>query len=706
MPRSRLLPAVLLLLLAAVPVAAASPGDSLQISISRLDSSIIADPDNQSIRLERGFLHLAAGDSSSAEEDFREALRSKSDEIRARAHVGLGRILIGNPVKSSQAAKEYRKAADVDPACFGAIYDPDHIGYLFNRLVGQRVASEELAKLLCRDLQYSNLYRVWRDLAFDKRDDDIRDVDECLEKFLEACPDSASWWVDLARDRFYLDKIDLALETLDAMSVANPDYVSPDIPLLRARCYLENGDTDAFHAYYRQAIEVAESAGEFKRLFCQIEPLLYPRAYLDWEMCETDSSRADFFRKFWGALKPDPLEPDNPRQSTHYSRLRLAEREFDFQIPIMSHDRSNVTSFPKEIQYVFRHGKVKRNSGETSRAVNDHFSSAGISGELAYSSYMEPPDYGEDNKILANPLKFWFVGYSGSIYNFGQKAPRLLSYTMEAIQKQYADDEGIMHNNMLSYTRFRSADPDKIEVAFFHGGIPESEQRPEAEIAVFDLSWNELERRESAVYPVVDASDEKSWLAAHKLEITPGSYWFGVRTRTGDGVRWVERGLMELHPFGTRKLELSGVVLGSLPQDDSDYYSRGDIPMLPRPSQKFEAGEIVSVYLEVYNLGQNQDGSRGFTVKVDVTLVEDDAEKKMAYAGGTIRSRKLDPEKSTTSLNHSFDRAPESGSGPVAEFFTIDTSLLHPGNYRMVIRINDTGNNASGEVSCVFELAR
>ncbi len=651
---------------------------------------------------------LAAGDLEAASANFTKALESKDDAIRARAYAGLGHILIRNPVKSSQAAKEYRKAAKVDPTCFGAIYDPDQIGYLFNRLAGERVASKELTKLLCRDLQYNNLYRVWRDLVFDKRDDDIRDVDECLEKFLEVCPDSASWWVDLARDRFYLDKIDLALETLDAMSSANPDYVSPDIPLLRARCYLENEDTDAFHAYYQQAIEVAESTGEFTRLFCQIKPLLYPRAYLDWEGCQTDSSRAGFFRKIWGALKPDPLASDNPRQSAHYSRLRLAEKEYEFQIPNMPHNRSSAIGFPKDIQYVFRHGQVKENSDKTYRRPNDHFLTEGISSKLVYSGYMEPPDYGEENNIIANPLKFWFVGDSGSIYNFSQSAPRLLSYTMEAIQRQYAEDKGIMQNNMLSYSHFCSANPDKIEVVFFQGGIPESEQRPGAEIAFFDLSWNELERRESAVYPVVDASDEKSWLAVHKLEITPGSYWFGVRTRTEDGVRWVERGLMELHPFSTRRLELSRVVLGSLPRDDSDCYRRKDIPMLPRPSQKFKRGEIISVYLEVYNLEQNQDGSRGFTVEVDVILVEDDVEKKMAYAGGTIRSRKLDPEKSTTSLSHRFERAPASDTGPVAEFFIVDTSELDPANYRMIIKINDNSRTrrSNNQVSCIFELEK
>ena len=92
-------------------------------------------------------------------------------------------------------------------------------------------------------------------------------------------------------------------------------------------------------------------------------------------------------------------------------------------------------------------------------------------------------------------------------------------------------------------------------------------------------------------------------------------------------MKWVERGLMVIQGFSEKKLDLSGVVLGSLPQDDSETYSRKDIAMVPRPSLNFKHGEIVSVFLEIYNLGQNQTGSRGFTEEVNVTLVKDDTEK-------------------------------------------------------------------------------
>jgi tetratricopeptide (TPR) repeat protein len=626
-----------------------------------LDRALEIDADHGDSRLWRGWLHLAAGDFDSAKEDFTRALNSESPRIKARAHVGLGHIQIRNPQKTSQAAEHYRQAVKIDPTCFDALYDPVHVGFLFSGLAGKRVASEALARLICRDPLYENAYRVWRDLALDKREKEIREVDKRLEVFLDAYPDSASWWVDLASDRFYLGETSLALETLDEMARANPDYISADIPLLRARCYLEAGDTNAFHDYYQQALLIAKSTGDFTCLFRQAEPLFYPAAYLSWETCLTSNSRADFFRQFWGTLKPDPLASVNPRLATHYSRLRLAEKKYKLQLPNIPYQPSLAMSFPKDIQYLFRHGKNRFN-------------------------------------------QFWFIGYSGSLSDSTNKATVTLSNMMEAIQMQYDIDADIFHSGILTSARFRSARQGNIEVELYQGGIPGSGSEPKAEIAVFDSSWKELERKESTVYPATDYPEKKSWLSVHRLEIQPGTYWFGVRTRTTEGVKWVERGLMVLQGFSEKKLDLSGVVLGTLPQDDSETYSRKGIAMVPRPSLKFKHGEIVSVFLEIYNLEQNQMGSRGFAEEVNVTLVKDDTEKERNFAGGYVITRNLDPEKSLTSLNHRFERTPKTNSGPVAEFFTIDTSQLRPGNYRMVINIKDNSNSSSSQTSCIFEL--
>ena len=275
---------------------------------------------------------------------------------------------------------------------------------------------------------------------------------------------------------------------------------------------------------------------------------------------------------------------------------------------------------------------------------------------------------------------------------------------LEAIQMQYDTDINIFHSGILQYACFQSAKQGKIEVGIFQGGIPGSKVKPKAEIAIFDTSWKELERKESTVYQEAEFKKTKLWFSLHRLERQPGIYWFGVRTRTTNGAKWIERGLMDLRGFSKKNLDLSKAVLGSLPQDDSETYSRNYIAFVPRLSLKFKRDEIISVYLEIYNLGQNQTGSRGYMLEVNVTLVEDDTKKESYYAGGTVKTRNLDPEKSSTSIHHEFERTPVNYSGPVAEFFTIDTSQLRLGSYRMIIKINDNSNSSSSQTSCIFEL--
>ena len=175
----------------------------------------------------RGKLYLAGRRFDEAGKDFNGALNSSDRAVRARALIGLGIIQGRNEVKTIQTLKLFKKAVNLDPTSFDDLYAPANIALMFRLTSRHRIAGEQLAKLVCRDILYPDAYRTWRELAIDKREGEIKDVDKKLEEFLKAHPDSAAWWVDLAMDRFYLEKADLALETLDELERANPDFVSP-----------------------------------------------------------------------------------------------------------------------------------------------------------------------------------------------------------------------------------------------------------------------------------------------------------------------------------------------------------------------------------------------------------------------------------------------------------------------------------------------
>jgi len=300
-------------------------GDTAE-ALKLLDKALKADKSHGPALIDRGYLSLDAGDKKQAKRDFQRALHSKSKEIRAKAYIGLGDVLCTNPKFVHQAFEKYRFALDVDPSCKEASYALAKAGMEYAQTVGYRVAAKTLVDLICLDPGYKDAYRLWRDEILDKTDDEISRVDQTLESYLAAHPDSA--W-----DRFELGAPEQALETLTCLKEQNPDYNSPSIPLLEARCRLELGDTLSFQKLYEKAVETARETGDFSQLFVDAETIFTPGDYEKWEKLPDNRARAVFLRTFWQNINPDKLKESNPRLAEHYARLRYAKKNYPLKMP-------------------------------------------------------------------------------------------------------------------------------------------------------------------------------------------------------------------------------------------------------------------------------------------------------------------------------------------------------------------------------------
>ena len=307
-------------------------GDTAE-ALDLLGKALKADKSHGPALIERGYLYLNTDRVKQAKRDFERALGSKSSSIKAKAYVGLGDILRTNPKRISQAIEKYRFALDADPSCKEAFYALAKAGMEYEQTVGYRIAAKTLADLICLDPGYKDAYRLWRDKILDKTEDEIRRVDQTLESFLAAHPDSAAWRVDLARDHFGMGEPEQALETLAGLKEPNPDYRTPDIPLLEAQCKLELGDTLSFQKLYEKALETALETGDFSRLFIDAETIFTPEDYENWEKLSDNKARAVFLRTFWANINPDKLKEWDPRLVEHYIRLRHAEKNYRLQLP-------------------------------------------------------------------------------------------------------------------------------------------------------------------------------------------------------------------------------------------------------------------------------------------------------------------------------------------------------------------------------------
>jgi hypothetical protein len=223
-------------------------------------------------------------------------------------------------------------------------------------------------------------------------------------------------------------------------------------------------------------------------------------------------------------------------------------------------------------------------------------------------------------------------------------------------------------------------------------------QPPMARVAVFDRAWGEKGRASSPSMRV-SAGGKDIWLGVNQLVVPTGLVIFASKFDVPDS-RVVERQETWIKTFHRDTLELSGILLGSPVQPGALAHIRRGIELLPRPSLMYTAGEIMTVYLEIYGLEAGENGTGGFTEQVTVTRTRDsggvmDKIKSLFTSGGQERSG---------SLILSFEREVDLVEQTIPETFTIDTSLLLPGEYRMTIAVDDASNGSVRRTGCGFML--
>jgi GWxTD domain-containing protein len=675
-----------------------------------LDKALQADKSHGPAWIDRGYLSLDTGNKKQAKIDFERALRSKSRSIKAKAYVGLGDVLRTNPKWIHQAMEKYRFALDVDPSCKEAFYSLAKAGMEYEQTVGYRVAAKTLVDLICLDPNYKDAYRLWRDKILDKTEKEIGRVDQTLESYLAAHPGSAAWWVDLAWDHFDLGEPEQALETLSRLKELNPDYNSPNLPLLEAQCKLELGDTLSFQRLYDKAVEIARETGDFSPLIIDAETIFTPEDYKNWEKLSDNKARAVFLRAFWQKINPDKLKEWNPRLAEHYARLRYAKKNYRLQMPHSPYQTKKSTNILLSFQS--RHYEYKPEI-----FFNRSRQLALEQRGMLYIRY-GPPDIIRTQHFMpgyriSNPAEFWH--YGKLVFMFEKKAMAgdyifrpmqldgLVGDMMKAMETQRFQDKHIHKAEDSFWAQFAGADSARVELEIYQDEVLPEGRVPEAAMALFDTTWLELKRQQSPVFKT--NAEENLWLAVHRITAPPGKCGYAMRIKA-DPDRWTGRGRVDLKTFKTKILDFSTVVLGAEPEPGGPAHERLGVKFVPRASMKFKQGEQIKVYLEVYNLRIGREGFRNYREWVDVIRLEE--EKGML---GRIGSKLVDmltfgKEKQGTSITHVFDRRAETRSGPVAETFFLDSSVLEPGQYRLLIEARDNASAYWDAEGVLFEITK
>ena len=240
--------------------------------------------------------------------------------------------------------------------------------------------------------------------------------------------------------------------------------------------------------------------------------------------------------------------------------------------------------------------------------------------------------------------------------------------------------------------QFLAANSFDNEVEFYQDDWLPRGERPSATIAVYDSLWGEVEKREGQVFRIGEDKDSDHWLARHRITVMPGKYNYTVRMASRDE-KWLGKGELEFAPFSPDSLQISAVVLGTEPVEGLESPDRLGVRFVPRPTTQFGRGEPVSVYLEIYGLHPDSTGRRHYKQWIDVVRLEEGESRIKKYAGKVFQILTFNLNDPRTTVSLSFEREADWRGDRAPERFTLDTSELQSGAYRLVLQVRD---NVSG----------
>ncbi|MFC1537505.1 hypothetical protein ACFL4P_01615, partial [Gemmatimonadota bacterium] len=258
---------------------------------------------------------------------------------------------------------------------------------------------------------------------------------------------------------------------------------------------------------------------------------------------------------------------------------------------------------------------------------------------------------------------------------------------MQAMERQVFQDESIHESEEYYIVQFLSDDRQGLEVEIYQSESLPSGFEPTAVAAAYDTFWDEFQRTDSPVYSLPNGPDN-SWVAVHSLPFPPGRSKYAIKLEAG-GETWNGRGDLNLKAFNPQYLELSAIVLGVDPPEGIKAHQRHGVKFLPRPSFIFSKGEQIRVYLEYYNLHTGSSRSKSYKEYVDVIRYEGERSIIGRITGKLVGLLTFGEKKENTTITLSFDREADRGKGPVAETFILDSSVLEPGQYRLLIESRD-----------------
>jgi GWxTD domain-containing protein len=440
--------------------------------------------------------------------------------------------------------------------------------------------------------------------------------------------------------------------------------------------------------------ETGRSAGAdsaFERALARLSPadrrqfeditMILEKPLRDRYLALDSAARAESMRAFFAAKDPSYLTPTEERRLEHYTRMAWAELKFGSTASGMrgwDSDRGRIW---------VRYGPPWRwyqcCYGSGSRAI--------------YWSYGEEGPLFVFNKSLtyrrarlsdvANQVAAMLEETGPEIYR-----PRTITTT---------------HDLPHQLARFRGSSPELTKVEIFAQPPLDSlgAQRGdtiEAGVFLFDVQMNPAwERRHQ-----VGVADRGVGLT-YRAELAAGEYRYGLEARLA-GPDTLARPLgrsrdrLTVTPFPVGRVSISDLLLADLIRPTAESPARrDDLFIAPSRTLRFEAGQPIHLYFEVYGLPVDSDSLAHYRAEL---IVEDSTQRnlvrRLARGAQEIFRGGADGTRVT------WERVTPAVADAAIDYLSIELPALEPGEYVIRVRVTEPRSGETVEARRRFVIWR
>lgn len=426
---------------------------------------------------------------------------------------------------------------------------------------------------------------------------------------------------------------------------------------------------------------------EERRVFQDVTPLL-PRRVQERVAAMDSAARADAADLFFASADPLHLTAYEERRLEHYARLAWAELKF-------SEPASGHRGWETE------RGQLWVRYGAPWKWYQCCYGTTQL----------------RDSTLGQVPLRYvyWSYGPYGPVFVFSRQLSYRRAQLVE-VAKNAADQLAdvapqiyrprtitSVHEIPHQIARFRGSEPDLTKVEIYAAPPLDSlEVRPGMRLAagifLFDGVYRELwnQRHE------VNVGDRPVALT-YRVELPAGEFRYGLEARASgpDSVaRPAARSRAELavEPFAEGRLSISDVLLADgLGTRGIEPQTRDDLFLVASRTLRFEQGAPIHLYFEVYGLTVDADSMGAYRAEL---AVEDSTRRNVVQRlarGATelFRRRGEDPRVS-------WERVTPVRGGTAMDYLTVELPSLDPGEYVVRVRVTEPASGQTVETRRTF----